>query len=111
MEKFMVLYKAPMSAMEQMANATPEQTAAGMDLWMKWAQKAGSGLIDFGAPLGDGQAITPQSVSSAGSEVVGFSIVESGSANEVADLLRDHPHLHTPGGSIDVFKFLPTPGT
>ena len=111
MEKFVVLYKAPASAAEQMANATPEQTQAGMEAWMQWAQKAGSGLIEFGAPLGDGQTITPQGVSSTDSEVVGFSILQFESAKQVTDLLAEHPHLHTPGGSIDVFKFLAIPGT
>jgi hypothetical protein len=38
MKKFLVLYRAPISAREQMAKATPEQAKAGMDAWMGCAK-------------------------------------------------------------------------
>ena len=37
MSKFMVLYRAPESVREQMANATPEQRQAGLEAWRAWA--------------------------------------------------------------------------
>ena len=43
-------------------------------------------------------------------DTVGFSIVEAESQNTARQLLSDHPHLHTPGGTIIVHKFLSTPG-
>jgi hypothetical protein len=42
MKKFLVLYRAPISAREQMAKATPEQAKAGMDAWMGWAKRSES---------------------------------------------------------------------
>lgn len=51
MAKFLVLYRASSDAQQQMANTTPEQAQAGMELWMQWAGKAGSSLVDLGAPL------------------------------------------------------------
>ena len=53
MKKFLVIYEAPISASEQMANATPEQAKAGMEAWMTWAKKAEGSIVDLGAPLGD----------------------------------------------------------
>jgi hypothetical protein len=41
MATFLVLYRAPVAAREQMANVTPEQAQAGMDLWRAWAASAG----------------------------------------------------------------------
>jgi hypothetical protein len=107
MSKFLVLYRAPMSAREQMANATPEQAKAGMDAWMAWAGKAGSAIVDLGAPLGDGEAVGP---GKADDEIAGFSIVEAGSQADAVNLLADHPHFQTPGGSIEVHEFLSMPG-
>ena len=107
MAKFLVLYRAPTSAREQMAGATPEQAQAGMDAWMAWSTKAGSGIVDFGAPLGDGQVIgsgTPHG------DLAGYSILEGGSQDDVMKLLEDHPHMHTPGGSIEVRELLSVPG-
>ena len=34
MKKFIVLYHAPTSVLEQMQNATPEEAQAGMEPWM-----------------------------------------------------------------------------
>jgi hypothetical protein len=39
MKKFIALYLAPTSALEQMKKATPEQMKAGMDAWMAWFRK------------------------------------------------------------------------
>jgi hypothetical protein len=41
MARFLVLYRAPVSAREQMANVTPEHAQAGMDLWREWAGRVG----------------------------------------------------------------------
>ena len=40
----------------------------------------------------------------------GYSILQGNSRDESDALLEDHPHLHTPGSSIDVFKALLVPG-
>ena len=99
MTKFLVLYRAPSSAQEQMANASPEQMQAGMQEWMNWAGKAGSAIVDLGAPLaGDG-------------DITGFSILDADSRATVDGLLADHPHRHMPGASIDVLEFMPMPGS
>ena len=51
MKKFLVLYQSTVPASEQMKNATPEQAKAGMDAWMSWAGRAGSGIVDMGSPV------------------------------------------------------------
>lgn len=51
MPKFMILYRSPVTAAEQMASGSPEQAQAGMDAWMAWAGKAGAAIVDLGAPL------------------------------------------------------------
>jgi len=55
MAKFMVLYRSPYTAEEQMANASPEQAQAGMEAWMAWAKEAGDAVVDLGMPLGKGR--------------------------------------------------------
>jgi len=96
--KFLVLYRSPVSARDQLANATPEQAQAGMQARQDWAQKAGSAIVDLGAPL-DGAG-----------DVTGFSILQAGSRSSVDGLLADHPHRHMPGAAIDVLEFVAMPG-
>jgi hypothetical protein len=107
MSKFLVLYRAPTSAREQLANASSEQVQAGMDAWMAWAGKAGGAIVDLGAPLADGNVVGP---GAADNDIAGFSVLEAASAAELSELLLDHPHLHTPGASIEVHEFRPAPG-
>ena len=107
MTKYLVLYRAPTSAREQMANATPEQAKAGMDAWMAWAQRAGDSIVDFGSPLGDEAHLSGGPGSG---HVGGFSILQADSMDAVKKTLDGHPHLHMPGASIDVMEFMSMPG-
>ena len=111
MPRFLVLYEASVSASEMMAQATPEQTRAGMEAWMAWAGTAGSALVDLGAPLGAEERI-PDGELARSRHTTGFSILEADSIQAAVGLVRDHPHLHTPGeSSIRVLELLPIPGT
>jgi hypothetical protein len=103
-----VLYRAPVSAREQMANATPEQAQAGMELWSAWAGRAGDAIIDLGAPLGDAATVGN---GAAYGDLAGYSILEAVSRDAVVQLLQDHPHSHTPDGQVEVHEMLPVPGT
>jgi hypothetical protein len=108
MTKYMILYRAPASAREQMSAGTPEQAQAGMEAWMQWAQKAGPAIVDMGAPLAEvTEAGTP--VPAAGHIIGGYSILEAESPAALTDVLAGHPHLES-GGTIEVHEMLPTPG-
>jgi hypothetical protein len=39
--------------------------------------------------------------------VCGYSILESGSADEIETILKGHPHLTVPGASIEVLEAIP----
>ncbi len=106
MKKFVAVYYAPASAMAQMANATPEQKAAGMAPWMDWKARAGDAIVDFGAPLMPGHQLDPSgNWSGSTNEVTGYSILQGNSIEEVKALFAGHPHLSwAPGCSIDVHE-------
>jgi hypothetical protein len=106
MSRFLVLYRAPGSAREQIESSTPEQREAGMKLWEAWAAKAGPAIVDLGSPLGDGEAVGD---GDAYNDIGGFSILEADSHGAVVELLADHPHFHTPHGQIEVHELLPMP--
>jgi hypothetical protein len=99
MKKFLVVYTAPKSAREQMAQATPEQAKSSTDAWMAWAKRTGSALVDLGAPVA--------AVGGIESKIDGFSILQAESAPAAEALLKDHPHRAVPGATIQVHEFLP----
>jgi hypothetical protein len=109
MARFLLLYRASSSAIEQMSNATPEQAQAGMDAWMQWAGEAGERVVDLGSPLGESTVVGAGNVD--GDYVAGYSLMQAGSVDELKGLLEGHPHLMMDGASIQVLEVLPMPGT
>ena len=110
MKKFLVLYRAPTSAFEQMKNSTPEQQKAGMDAWMAWSKKAAASIVDLGSPLGKSVRVTTAGAAQASNDLGGFSILQGESKEAVAEALKGHPHLMMPEGSIDIIDVMPMPG-
>ncbi|WP_136612032.1 hypothetical protein [Sinomonas albida] len=97
MAKFLVLYRSDVSAVDQMANVTPEQAQEGMKAWTDWFGKAGEAVIDGGSPLSG----PDQSVS-------GYSILQADSREALDSILEGHPH--TMVGTLEVFECLSMPG-
>jgi hypothetical protein len=114
MKKFLVLYQSTVSASEQMKNATPEQAKAGMDAWMSWAGRAGSGIVDMGSPVAGAATLNGPGrvgqVASGNSQIGGYSILQAESQDALLELMQNHPHFRAPGASIEVLEFLPMPG-
>jgi hypothetical protein len=73
-----------------------------MEMWMAWMKKAGSALVDGGAPLA--------SVGSARPQVGGYSVLQAANEKAVMALLEAHPHRHAPGATFEVYEFQHLPG-
>ena len=110
MKKFVALYLAPMSAVEQMRKATPEQMKTGMDAWKKWMDEHKKALTELGAPLGKTKRITTSGVSDTRNEVTGYSVVQAETHEAAAKIFEGHPHFRMPGASIEVMEAMPIPG-
>ena len=105
MSKFMILYRAPASAREQMENATPEQRRAGLEAWRAWASRVDYAIADLGSPLAHTTHVGPGAASTDG--VAGYTILQAGSAEEVETILDGNPHLTMPGASVEVLEIIP----
>jgi hypothetical protein len=110
MARFIVLYRSPFSAEEQMANADQAQAQAGVEAWMAWAQEAGDAVVDLGMPLGGGRHLDGSQVGPSDADVAGYSILQADSLDDVVRLLQRHPHLMVPENSLDVLPLLAMPG-
>ncbi len=110
MKKFLVLYKAPTASFEQMMKATPEQQKAGMEAWMAWSKKAGSTIVDMGAPLGKSLRVTKTGTSPVVNDLGGYSILQAESKEALGASLKGHPHFMMPEGFIEIVELMPMPG-
>ena len=110
MKKFLVIYHAPASMMEQAAEASAEDMQKGMEAWMAWAQRCGDSLVDMGSPLVGGQKITESGSSPSDREVNGYSVLQAEDMNAARGLLAGHPHLGwNPDCAIEVHEAMPLP--
>ncbi|WP_066289387.1 YciI family protein [Arthrobacter sp. B6] len=112
MKNFVVLYLGPKAAQEQMLESTPEAAQEGMKAWMEWADRAGSGIVDMGSPLGEGREISAAGTSTPNStsHIGGYGILQAEDLDGAQALLDGHPHLMMPGASIQVYESLDLPG-
>ncbi len=112
MKKFIVIYHATNEGMKQMAAATPDQQKAGMEGWMKWAQRCGDKLVDLGAPLMGGLVLGANGENQHSTkEVTGYSVLQANDMKEAITLLDGHPHLGMGGAcSIEIHETMPIPG-
>lgn len=111
MTKYLLLYVSPVTAQDQMANASPEEGQAGMEAWNAWAGRAGSAIVDLGSPVQPRGAVGPAGGPGGDrGHIGGFSIMEADSADALRGLLEEHPHLMLDGASIEFYEFLELSG-
>ena len=105
MKKFVVIYRAPASSFDKMKDMTPEDHKKGMEPWMVWMKKCGSGLVDGGAPLKNGKNINPDGISESDSDIAGYSILQAENMEKAVIMLKNHPHLKWDAGcSIELYE-------
>jgi hypothetical protein len=108
MTRYLLLYRAPISATDQMADSSPEAAQAGMEAWMAWAERAGEAIVDMGGPLAPATSVGAERES--GDFIGGFSVLEADSPTALEALLEGHPHLHLDGAAIEAHELLALPG-
>jgi hypothetical protein len=115
MSKYLVLYRSEgaltgISVSEMMAKTPPEQMAAGMALWKAWHDRSGAAIVDLGAPLDKSTVVKSSSSGPEATSITGYTILQAGSVDEAVALMKDHPHFHMPGASVQILECVPMPG-
>ncbi len=113
MKKFLVLYLAPVSVLEDWMK-TDEVTRKAeetkmKEAWDMWMKEHGS-LMKETAGAGSTKRVTKAGILDTKNDVMMFSLVEADSQEEVAKAFENHPHLEIPEASIDIMpaNFIPS---
>lgn len=115
MKKYLVVYHSEgalsgLSVTEMFAKSTPEQMKAGMAAWQSWQEKAGSAVLDLGAPLDKSTTVAAGAATPGKTSITGYTLVQAGSMDEAVALMKDHPHFHMPGASVQILECVRMPG-
>ena len=89
---------------------TPAEGQEGMKKWQEWAANLGNALVNPGTPVGITK-VTADGVSSQPSShpIMGFSILEAEDMDSALGLLKDCPHIHMMGGSLEISEMMNCP--
>jgi len=106
MNKFLVLYRAPTSVLDEWMKKPeqerkPEETKM-MDAWNKWVGANASKLADKGGGAGKPKVVSSSGVKDARNDIMMYQIVQADSADEAARIFVDHPHFGIPQATIEV---------
>jgi hypothetical protein len=108
MKKFLAVYIAPVTALEEMMkNSTPEQREAGKAEWTKWMEDNKANIADMGGPLGKTKRVTKDGATDTRNEMMGYSIIQAESAEAAAKLFEgNHPQWQFAGSSVDIMEIV-----
>ncbi len=106
-KKFLALYLAPASVLEDWAKTDPEiRKPAEQKMqaeWQTWmANHAKS--ITLTEAGGKTKRVSPNGVADAKNEIMLYSFVEAESHEAAAKMFETHPHLQIPQASIEVME-------
>lgn len=105
MKKFLVLYLAPVTVIEEWMKKSPEERKTEEDKmkaeWDAWMKERGQSIKEtFGA--GKTKRVTKKGAEDTKNDLMLFSIVEAESHEAAARLFENHPHFSIPEASIEI---------
>jgi len=108
MKKFLVLYRTPLSVMDDWMKKDPKERQPIEEKmqkdWQQWSSDHAKSFDDESAGVGKTKVVGPQGVTDARNDVMLYATVEADSHDEAARLFKDHPHLQIPQATIEIME-------
>jgi hypothetical protein len=114
MKKFLVLYLAPASVLEEWSKTPPDTRKTAeekmRDDWNRWMSDHAKMITDTSAG-GKTKRVSSSGVSDIKNDIMLYSVVEAESHEVAAKAFESHPHLRIPQSSIEVMEIRPITGS
>jgi len=113
MKKFLVLYLAPASVLEEWSKTPADAKKRAEEKmrsdWNRWMSDHAKMITDTNAG-GKTKRVSSGGVSDTKNEIMLYSFVEAESHEAAAKIFESHPHLQIPQSSIEVIEIRPITG-
>ncbi len=113
MKKYLVLYLAPTSVIEDWSKTDPDKRKVAEDKmrgdWNEWMSNHAKMIADTGA-CGKTKRVSSSGTSDIKNDILLYSFVEAESHEAAAKSFEGHPHLQIPQSSIEVMEIRPIAG-
>ncbi|HXF16145.1 MAG TPA: hypothetical protein VN496_04025 [Burkholderiales bacterium] len=114
MKKFLVLYLAPASVIDDWKKTPPEKRKEPEEKmqreWKQWMSSHAKMFTDPGAGAGKTKRVTAHGTTDARNDIMLYGIVEAESHADAAKAFEGHPHFTIPQASIEVMEINPLRG-
>ena len=108
MKKFLVLYMAPISVIDEWKKSDPAKRKDAeekmMNEWKKWMSDHAKMFSDRGAGAGKTKRVGAGGVSDTRNDVMLYAIVDAESHDAAAKSFVGHPHLQIPQATIEIME-------
>lgn len=105
MKKFLVLYLAPVTVLEEWSKIDSEKRKIEEEKmkkeWLVWMKEFG-GSVKETAGAGKTKRVTKEGTTDIKNDIMLFSFVEAESPEAAAKMFENHPHLNIPQASIEI---------
>lgn len=106
MKKFLVLFLAPVSVLDEWMKKAPEERKEAEDSmkmgWDEWTAKNKDSIVDMPSGAGKTKKITQAGVEDARNSVMMYGTVVADSQDSASAMFVGHPHLDIPEATIEV---------
>jgi len=113
MNKFLVLYLAPVSVLEEWKKTEPQKRKAAEEKmqqeWKKWTSDHAKMFADMGAGVGKTKRVASRGFADIKNDIMLYALVEAESHEAAARSFESHPHLQIPESSIEIMELYPLP--
>jgi hypothetical protein len=114
MKKFLVLYLAPASVMEEWKKTPPEKRKLAEEKmrkdWQAWSDQHKKMFADAGSGAGKTKRVTAQGTADTKNDIMMYAVVTADSHDAAAKSFVEHPHLQFPKTSIEIMELHDLPG-
>ena len=114
MKKFLVLYQAPLSVLDEWKKTDPSKRKAAEEKmqaeWKKWTADHASMFADKGAGVGKTKRVAANGTSDTRNDIMLYAVVQAESYDAATKAFEGHPHLQIPQASIEIMEAHPLPG-
>ncbi len=114
MKKFLVLYLAPASVIDDWKKTDAATRKAAEEKmqqeWKQWMAEHAGMFTDFGGGVGKTKCVNAQGTADSRNDIMLYAIAEAESHAAAAKTFEDHPHLQIPQATIEIMELNPLHG-
>ncbi len=104
MKKFLVIYGAPKTTIDEWSQASEEEQKKGMEEWIEWMEKYKNAFIDAGNPAGKNVRITKSGATEHRNEICGYSIIQAANHDDAVEIFSNNPHFDAKDAYIELME-------